>query len=262
VWFFVQSALSPGPGEGVDDLLAGTARTMPGLFVVFPLLAMIYWKVDLRETFALRLPPLRHLCAALMIGAVAWVPAHEVNVLQVQLVGLPDGLAKNFELIDKAVTQMTLGRALLLLAVVPALCEELLFRGVLLSGLASASRKWTAILASAAIFGVFHFVLFRFPVTAGLGVVLALLCWSARSIVPAILAHLLHNGISVGTAIRPEWRETLGIHTDASFAHLPIPVLLIGGIVFVAGFLLTLRRERPDPARASLTTPAPVAEAN
>jgi len=261
-WFFVQSALSPGPGEGVDELLVGTARTMPGVFVLFPLLVAIYWKVNVKETFALRLPSLRYAGAAVLIGVAAWIPAHEINVLLIQLVGLPEALAKNFELIDKAVTQMPLGKALLLLAVVPALCEELLFRGMLLSGLASASRKWTAILVSAAIFGMFHFILFRFPVTAALGVVLALLCWNARSILPAMIAHLLHNGLSIYSAIHPKWHEAIGITGDDSFAHLPLPVLAIGGAVFVVGILLTLRPAPPDAVAKAVSSPSAVLEAH
>jgi len=241
VWFFVQSSLSPGPGQSVDDLLVGTARLMPPLFVVLPLALILYWKVDVRETFALHLPQARYVAAAVLIGATAWIPSEEVNVLQAGLAGVPEAMLKNFELVQRAVENMTLGKAVLVLAVVPALCEELFFRGLLLSGLSSGARKWTAILVSATIFGVFHFILFRFPVTAGLGVVLALLCWNARSILPAMIAHLLHNGIGAYTALHPQWRGALGIDDGEAFSHLPIAVILIGGMLFAAGVILTLR---------------------
>jgi len=253
VWFFVQSSLSPKPGEGMEELLVGTARIMPALFVIVPLALLLYWKVDLRATFALRWPSARFLLSAVLIGATAWIPAEELNVLQAGLVGVPDALLKNFEPLQRAVENMTLGKAVLLLALVPALCEELLFRGLLLSGLSSGARKWTAILVSAAIFGVFHFILFRFPVTAGLGVVLALLCWNARSILPAMIAHLLHNGFSAYTALHPQWRSALGIDDGEAFSHLPIAVMLVGGMLFATGVILTLR---PAGARAQIADAA------
>ena len=85
---------------------------------------------------------------------------------------------------------------------------------------------FAAILGSAAVFGVFHFFLFKFPVTALLGVMLAYLCWRSRSILPAIIAHLLHNGLGVLTAFYPQWQSSLGINHEEEWAHLPATVLV------------------------------------
>lgn len=243
VWFFVQSALSPTSGDGVEDLLAATARLMPAFFVVLPAAILLYWKVDLPASFALRLPSARHLLASVVIGLSAWVPAEEFNVLQAQWVGVPDALMKNFEMIQSGVAEMSLGTAVFYLAVVPAFCEELLFRGLLLSGLSAAARKWTAIIASGVMFGVFHFILFRFPVTTALGIVLALLCFNSRSILPGMIAHVLHNGIGVYTALHPTWRQTLGIpENEETWTHLPPLVLAIGGVLFLFGLMLAKGR--------------------
>ncbi len=64
---------------------------------------------------------------------------------------------------------------MLIVALIPAVSEELLFRGFLLSGLGSSMKKWTAILVSGLVFGIFHFFLFKFALTAALGVVFAYL---------------------------------------------------------------------------------------
>jgi len=88
---------------------------------------------------------------------------------------------------------------------VPAVCEELLFRGFLLSGLRTAGHRWVAIITCGVIFGVYHFFLFKLPVTAMLGMVLAFLCWQSRSILPSMIAHLIHNTIGVLSARYPEF---------------------------------------------------------
>lgn len=254
-WFYVQSALSPDVDGDAVDLFADTARLMPLLFVVLPAAVAMYWKVNLRETFALRLPSGRYCLAAVIIGLTAWIPAEELNVCQAKLIGIPEAILKNFEMMQASVGEMSLGTAILVLAIVPAICEELLFRGLLLSGLSSASRKWTAIITSAAMFGVFHFILFRFPVTAGLGVVLAMLCWNSRSILPAIIAHMLHNSVGVCTALHPAWRQSIGIpESDDTWTHLPMLVIVIGGLAFLVGIVLAILPTRKPRNHHPITT--------
>jgi len=167
--------------------------------------------------------------------------------------GFPEAIAQQFEVMQKMVSELSLPEALLLIAAVPAVCEELFFRGVLLSGLSSGARKWTAIVTSAVIFGVFHFILFKILVTVGMGVVLALLCWNSRSIVPSMLAHLLHNGIGTYTALHPQWQRAIGIDDSETFAHLPVVVFGIGLLVFAAG-LVVLRAPRTAAADARVST--------
>ena len=240
-WFFIQSALSPGPGESAEYLLRTTGYLMPLLFVVLPAGVLWYWKVNVRETFRLHRPATRHLLAALIVGAAAWVPAHEVSVFQRGLMGLPAGAEESFELLGSTIAQMSPGSVFVLLALIPAICEELLFRGYLLGGLGAASRKWTAIVASAVVFAVFHFMLFKFAVTAALGVVLAYLCWQSGSILPAMVAHVVHNGLNALSPLYPAWPRALGLNPEDPWAHLPIPLVLAGCVALAAGVWLSAR---------------------
>ena len=52
-----------------------------------------------------------------------------------------------------------LWQVLLLLAVVPAVCEELAFRGFILSGFRHLGHRWRAIVLSAIFFGLTHGIL-------------------------------------------------------------------------------------------------------
>ena len=87
--------------------------------------------------------------------------------------------------------------AVLVVCVAPVV-EELVFRGVLLSGLASRMRIGWAIVVSAVIFGCIHLPDFRFawypiPGLILLGLVLAWLRVRTRSLWPSITLHATNN---------------------------------------------------------------------
>lgn len=95
-------------------------------------------------------------------------------------------------------------RALLALVVVcvAPLIEELVFRGVLLSGLARRMPVGLAILASALVFGAVHLPDFSFawypvPALALLGLAAGWLRVSSRSLWPAIALHATNNLLAV-----------------------------------------------------------------
>jgi ABC-2 type transport system permease protein/sodium transport system permease protein len=243
-WFFLQSFLSPGPNESATQLLRGTTVAMPVFFVLIPAVLLGYLRVDLAESFALRLPRTRFLAAAILTGATGWVLAHELTVFQYAVLPLPPAVMESLAKVEQALTELTPAEAVLYLAVIPAVCEELLFRGMLLSGLSTATRTAAAIVASAAIFGVFHFVAFKFVTTFALGLLLAFLCRQSGSILPGMVLHFLHNGLSVSMIYWP-WRAWLGLDDLKEFTHLPINVLLLGALIFTGGVFLARRRAEP-----------------
>lgn len=244
VWFFIQAALSPsGPGENAVPLLTATAWLMPLMFGLVPIALMMYARVDVRESLAIRAPHSRHLLSAVLIGLTAWIPSREITILQFRLIDAPASLLQNAEALSETLKAMPPFIVLLVVAIIPAISEELLFRGFLFSGLLGRGHVRTAILASATIFAVFHFIVFKFAVTFFLGVVLAYLCWRARSILPCIIAHALNNALGVMEILNPAWRRWIGIAGDENGAaemttHLPIPVLCVGTMIFLFGIRL------------------------
>ena len=85
--------------------------------------------------------------------------------------------------------------ALLAYALVPAICEEVAFRGFILTGLHRRFRPRNAILVSALLFALYHLNVFLFLPAFGLGIALGLLTVRSRSLVPAMLFHFLYNAL-------------------------------------------------------------------
>src|SRR5262249_40034250 len=92
------------------------------------------------------------------------------------------------------------GAAIVVFALVPAVCEELAFRGFILSGLEHQHRTRSAILLSALMFGFLHVLLSLFQQLFNatlLGIVLGLLAVRSRSILPGIVFHFINNALGV-----------------------------------------------------------------
>jgi sodium transport system permease protein len=89
-------------------------------------------------------------------------------------------------------------QALAVVCLAPAICEELAFRGFILTGLRQGSRDWTAIAISSAVFGLAHGILQQSLSATLVGVVLGYLAVQTGSLWPCVVYHALHNGLSLG----------------------------------------------------------------
>ncbi|MEX2573613.1 MAG: CPBP family intramembrane glutamic endopeptidase, partial [Balneolaceae bacterium] len=87
--------------------------------------------------------------------------------------------------------------AMVNIAFVPAICEEVMFRGYVLSAFEKNWGIWPAIIVSGLMFGLFHLQLTNLLPLASLGFLLALVTWISGSLVPAIVAHFVNNGSAV-----------------------------------------------------------------
>lgn len=83
-----------------------------------------------------------------------------------------------------------------LVALTPALCEEVLFRGVVLKAY---ERRGTvkAIVVTAILFAAMHFSIIRFVAPFLIGLMAGYVAIRSNSIIPAILTHFTFNGISM-----------------------------------------------------------------
>ncbi len=87
--------------------------------------------------------------------------------------------------------------ALLNIALVPAICEEVLFRGYVMRAFEKSWGIILSIIISGIIFGMFHIQLGNLLPLASLGIILALMTWLSNSIWPAVVAHFINNGMAV-----------------------------------------------------------------
>ena len=90
-----------------------------------------------------------------------------------------------------------IAQLILMIAVTPALCEELLFRGYVQSRLTRVFRPVFGILVSSIAFAAFHMDPVHVIAVVPLGLFLGWLTWQSGSLLPAILGHFANNLVSV-----------------------------------------------------------------
>lgn len=162
-----------------------------------PLLVAALLRLPAIEAFSWRSPHWSHWLVA---GAAA-IPLQIFGGATQELVieALPNSELFR-DLIDRALEPLLNVRgawdmAVLMLGavVLAAVCEEVLFRGVLLGLLARGDRWPSAILLSALGFAFFHLDPIGLLARTLMGVFFGVLVWRSGSIFPAILAHGLNN---------------------------------------------------------------------
>jgi membrane protease YdiL (CAAX protease family) len=145
---------------------------------------------------------------------------------QSSVLPLPPGLADTIG----ALADMGPVLGLFLLAVTPGICEELLFRGAVQTGLQREFSPRKAILWQAVLFGLAHASIHRLLVTTAIGVVLGALRWRTGSVLPGILVHALYNAllVSVGAGwIAADSRLAQAATGTWSLAFLPLGLLVV-----------------------------------
>lgn len=128
---------------------------------------------------------------------------------------------------------------LLNIALIPAICEEVLFRGYILRAFEKSWGPIVAVLISGLIFGMFHIQLGNIFPLATLGVVLALMTWLSGTLWPAVVAHFINNGAAV--LVGSQYPELLFEQMTAE--SLPPVWVLILSIIFTFSIVYWMIRE-------------------
>ncbi len=181
--------------------------------------------------------------AILLVFAIHPVAVSLALELQ-RLFPMPDA-AQLAEKLAPLFADVPFWQQLLIIAVVPAICEEIAFRGLILSGFLQHYKPAGAILMSSILFGVSHMVPQQMIAATLLGIVLGMVATRTGSILPGILFHTLHNGMVVTYMhYSMDQGEVVGY---------PLPLVVIGGLVSVLLIGVLARRPSRMPRWPSST---------
>jgi len=251
--FYTQTLAQGVTGDNIVNtltLLAIVQFVM--LFILLPWGLCTYLKINVVRTFRIQWPvKARIWLAVVLLGASSWVIAHQFILLQTEYIPLSDALVERLQNIANQLANAPLWELVLLLAIIPAVAEELLFRGFFLSGTAESLKKWPAILTVSVIFGIYHAMTTRIPITLLLGILLAYVCWQSKSLLPGIIIHMMHNAWSAILIHYPQLALRLGIPQEQEIAqaHLPAHVQIPAAVMFLLGLLIVMSiRERETEA--------------
>ena len=133
-------------------------------------------------------------CIAISVAGMV-VVLDELDKVVTFLIPMPDFFQNVFQ--STAGQKTTYSSALFVVVFVAPLIEELLYRGVILCGLLANYTRIYAIVWSAILFGVGHLNPWQLPPALIWGLVFAWWVILTGSLWPALVAHALHNFVSV-----------------------------------------------------------------
>ncbi|HEY1811640.1 MAG TPA: CPBP family intramembrane glutamic endopeptidase [Kofleriaceae bacterium] len=150
-------------------MVAALARPMPG-------------------ALGIRRVPVRFIVAGVLVGGASWY----LRLRLVELFPFHD----DTKVLEQATVEPSLVTALIAVAVLPAIAEELIFRGVIARSLARHSQV-LAIAVSSILFALYHLIPIQMVAVFPFGLALAFIAVRADSIVPTMIAHAINNTIGI-----------------------------------------------------------------
>jgi sodium transport system permease protein len=147
--------------------------------------------------------------ASVVVAGLLALAVHPVALVIQQYVGrsyqLNDDIMRQLEPLAQMIQNAPLLSAILVMALIPACCEELAFRGFVLSGLRHTGHKWVAIAITAVLFGWLHPVLPQQINAALIGLLIGYLAVQTGSLLPAVVFHFTHNALAISVSrLTPE----------------------------------------------------------
>lgn len=202
-----------------------------------------------RHTLLLQMPSPSGLLLALVLAIVI----HPTGVAVAQIVSQLYPLSPSLEVHVKALEAIfdkapSMIAVLAVLAFIPAVCEEVAFRGFILSGMNQLGSKWAAIVGSAVFFGATHAFVQQSLTACALGIVIGYLAVQTRSLLPGLAFHFVYNSLSllVGTAMAKtvvhskSWDWLFAVEAETLTYTWPIVML---SVLVSAVILWALRRK-------------------
>lgn len=178
----------------------GTVVSQLLIFAV-PLVMVWYLKSDVRTLFSLRRPRRGTVVGSVLLYLGAYCLVICVGAVLMEL--LPAS-TENLEASFGVILDQPFPVILLVIAAMPALGEELLFRGFLFGSLRTRMSASRAILISAAVFAAFHMSLVKLIPTFMLGAVFACILSESGSLYVTSCLHFLNNAVSMAAERYPE----------------------------------------------------------
>lgn len=208
------------------------------MIISLPLLFAYYIKSDFKKVFSLKLPKIKHLFGA----ACLWFGTYLLAMVITNIIMYY--FPQNQEIVEGLNNALFIKNNLLLnlliVAAMPAICEEIFFRGFILTSFKNNKKSYRgAIIFSGILFGLMHMDFIRVVPTSILGIAFAYAVCKTNSIAVSMFMHFLNNGFAVVvTHISSKFSDNIKTTEVVGLSFNEIIVFL--GLSFIFIFLAPL----------------------
>lgn len=232
-----------GTAVSVRSVLGGMIVTQL-LILTVPFLITIYMKSDHKQIYSLHLPAIKSILGGLLlyVGTFSLMLVISMALMKV----FPES-TKNLNQSFEGILKQPFFLVILVTTIMPAIGEELFFRGFLLGSLQNKYRMALSILISSVIFGVFHMSIVKLIPTAMLGACFAYITCKSGSIYIGMFLHCLNNLLSMITMQYPTQMENyLPILVKSQFSPVEMLGMNLVGIICLSMGICLFRLKRSE----------------
>ena len=198
------------------------------IFLAVSFLSCLIFRQKFSEVFKISRPKLRHVFGTLILWAGMILITSCIAVITMYL--FPD-FQQTAEGLTEFISQTPAILTVIIVAVMPAICEEALHRGVILHFFGKIKSTWLIVLIMGIIFGIFHLDPYRFLITALLGGAITYIAVKTHNILLCALFHFVNN---LPAAITSAFAQNITSNelTDLNMVFIN-PMIIVGGAMLL-----------------------------
>lgn len=199
------------------------------VIVLLPLFYAKWKNLDIKAMLPFKAPKIRHIFGATFIWFGSFIIMAMLSFpLQKLFPNANDGL----EVLADIMKNQSLVVLVFAVAILPAICEEILFRGFTYSAFKFKFAPFVSMLLASILFGIFHLNLIKLFTTALLGLTINYLLYKTENLTISSYVHFINNLLSVFAVKALTASESLSsaVNTQdpmAAFANLPAYAIAI-----------------------------------
>ncbi len=182
------------------------------LLVAAPLVLVVLRRESIAERFNLKLPSIGSFFSAVvfMMGASMWENA--ASFIYVAVFGMPE--QNDMVFLENFFSDVNPTVALIVIALIPAVCEELLFRGFIFDSFKGKRNKVLAVIISSLLFSLLHFDAFKTIPLLIMALAFGYITAKTDSVLIPMIFHFINNSMAVISFYATRGQDTQAV-TDA-----------------------------------------------
>ncbi len=183
---------------------------------------------DFKQVFPIHKPKLSAVFGTILLWIGSFLAIMIITMIIAyffpeEVIGVSQGLGMEF-------ASLTFIISFVIVSISPAICEEAVFRGVVMHSFDNGKNKWIAIVVTGLIFGAFHGNIWRFVPTALLGIMLGYIVYETDNMIYGALFHAINNAMPLLSifAMKSMYSNEMFQSQMSTMTNNGIPLISIG----------------------------------
>lgn len=183
---------------------------------------------DFKQVFPIHKPKLSAVFGTILLWIGSFLAIMIITMIIAyffpeEVIGVSQGLGMEF-------ASLTFIISFVIVSISPAICEEAVFRGVVMHSFDNGKNKWIAIVVTGLIFGAFHGNIWRFVPTALLGIMLGYIVYETDNMIYGALFHAINNAMPLLSifAMKSMYSNEMFQNQMSTMTDNGIPLISIG----------------------------------